>query len=245
MPGPFSNGALFNKVVHPISQGVGSVVDLFLPRLCAGCDAALMSHEKALCLSCTEDLPLTRFHNDPTNPVERVFWGKLELEAATALLHFDKGGMVQHMLHRLKYKGDKEIGLELGRHMAKALMDSPRFGSVDLLLAVPLHPRKERQRGYNQSQVLVDGMTEIWGLPPAQQRLMRVVRTPSQTRKGRMDRWLNVKEAFDLSDAAALEGRHVLLVDDVVTTGATLEGCARALQKVKGVRVSVVTVAFA
>jgi len=245
MPSLLSNGALFNKVLHPVVQGALDVVGLFLPRRCAGCDAALLAHERAICLSCSEDLPRTRFHNDPLNPVERIFWGRLELASATAFLHFDKQGMVQHMLHRLKYKGDKEVGLELGRRLARELMATPRFAGVERIVAVPLHPRKERQRGFNQSQVLVDGMLQEWGLPQGGPGLMRVVRTPSQTRKGRLDRWLNVKEAFHVGRNTDLEGRHVLLVDDVVTTGATLESCVNALKQVPGIRVSVATVAFA
>jgi ComF family protein len=245
MPRPLSTGAIFNKVVHPLGQGAGSVVGLFLPLRCAGCDDALLAHERSLCLKCAEDLPLTRFHHDPGNPVERIFWGRLELASATAFLHFDKRGMVQHMLHRLKYKGDRAVGLELGRRMGREWMASPRFNAVERIIAVPLHPRKERQRGYNQSQVLVDGMREVWGLPAAGSGLLRVVRTPSQTRKGRLGRWLNVKDAFEVPHVSDLEGRHVLLVDDVVTTGATLEACATALLRIPGVRVSIATVAFA
>lgn len=125
------------------------------------------------------------------------------------------------------------------------LMTSARFDTVDLLMAVPLHPRKERQRGYNQSQVLVEGMRQAWPLATADRSLMRIVRTTTQTRKGRLDRWRNVKEAFEVGDPGALAGRHVLLVDDVVTTGATLEGCIAALSAVPDLRISVCTVACA
>ncbi len=245
MPRILSTGAIFNKVLHPAGQLARSAAGLFLPLRCAGCDDALLAHERSICLKCVEDMPLTRFHNDAENPVERIFWGRLELTSATAFLHFDKRGMVQHMLHRLKYKGDREVGLELGRRMALELMVSPRFSSVERIIAVPLHPRKERQRGYNQSQVLVDGMREAWGATAAGSGLLRVVRTPSQTRKGRLDRWLNVKDAFDIPHGSDLEGRHVLLVDDVVTTGATLESCAQALLRIPEVRVSIATVAHA
>jgi ComF family protein len=241
-----SNGALFNKVVHPVLRGFRDVTGLFLPRHCAGCDEALMAHERALCNACCEDLPRTRFHDDATNPVEQVFWGRVELASATALLYFDKRGSVQRLLHRLKYKGDREIGLELGRRLGSELKAASRFHTVDVVLAVPLHRRKERERGYNQSEVLAEGLREAMGIEPGPQRLERVVHTDSQTRKGRMDRWHNVKHAFQLSGPGSLEGRHVLLVDDVVTTGATLEGCVSTLQElVPGVRVSVATVAFA
>lgn len=218
---------------------------LFLPRRCAGCDTGLMRFEESLCLGCFQDLPRARFHDDPGNRVEQLFWGKVQLESASSFLLFTPTGMVQRMLHRLKYGQDREVGLLLGRLMADELKASGRFASVDTLLPVPLHPRKERKRGYNQCQVLVDGMRQAWPLQQAGRELMRVVRTPSQTRKGRLDRWRNVSEAFLIQDPEGLQGRHVLLVDDVVTTGATLEGCVKALSAVPDIRISVCTVACA
>ncbi len=240
-----SNGALFNKVVHPLVRGLQDVGDLFLPRRCAGCDEVLMEHEAALCGTCEEDLPRTRFHDDPGNPVERVLWGRVPVDAATAFLHFDKHGRVQRMLHRLKYKGDRAIGVELGRLLGRELHASGRFADTEVVLPVPLHPRKERERGYNQSAVLAEGLREALGIVDGGHRLVRVVHTTSQTRKGRLDRWLNVKEAFALHDPEGLKGRRVLLVDDVVTTGATLEGCIRALRTAPDVQVRIATVAFA
>lgn len=248
--GPWGiNGTLINKVLNPKRASPGiwlkDLVALFLPRRCAGCDTGLMRFEEVLCLKCLNDLPRTRHLDDPANRVEQLFWGKCTLQAAGAFLYFTPGGMVQRMLHRLKYHHDKEVGLWLGRSMAMELMTSARFDTVDLLMAVPLHPRKERQRGYNQSQVLVEGMRQAWPLATADRSLMRIVRTTTQTRKGRLDRWRNVKEAFEVGDPGALAGRHVLLVDDVVTTGATLEGCIAALSAVPDLRISVCTVACA
>lgn len=240
---------LINKVLNLRGARPGlwasDLLALFLPRRCAGCDTGLMRFETGLCLACMEDLPRARFHDDPGNRVEHLFWGKVELQAASSFLLFSSQGMVQRMLHRLKYANDREIGLLLGRSMAGELMVSQRFSTVDTLMPVPLHPRKERQRGYNQSQVLVDGMSQVWPLRQAGRELMRVVRTPSQTRRGRLDRWRNVQEAFHVDDPRPLQGRHVLLVDDVVTTGATLEGCIKALSTVPDLRISVCTVACA
>lgn len=204
-----------------------------------------MRFEEGLCSHCLQDLPRTRFHDDPENPVEKLFWGKVRLEAASAFLLFASRGKVQAMLHQLKYRGDREIGMLLGRLMAEDLMDSQRFSTVDAFLPVPLHPRKERTRGFNQSQVLVEGMREAWPKPIIGKELMRVVKTPSQTRRGRLDRWLNVKEAFQIPDPEALRDRHVLIVDDVVTTGATVEGCVKALSVVPGIRISLYTAACA
>jgi len=223
----------------------GDLAGLFLPRRCAGCDAGLLGFEQCLCLICESDLPRTRFHDDPLNSVEQLFRGKVELVAASAFLHFAPTGMVQRMLHRLKYQHDMQLGMMLGRSMADDLKDSSRFADVDALLAVPLHPRKEHIRGYNQSQVLVNGMRQRWPLPSIGKGLVRVVRTPSQTKRSRLDRWLNVKEAFHLPDPELLRGKHVLLVDDVVTTGATLEGCVKALATVPEIRISLYAVACA
>ncbi len=204
-----------------------------------------MRKEDSLCLRCEEELPRTRFHADPQNKVEQLFWGRIPLQAASAYLQFTTGGMVQHMLHRLKYKGDREVGIALGKRMAEDAMACSRFADVDIALPVPLHPQRERARGFNQSQVLVDGMREVWPLKNMERELLRVVSTSTQTKRGRMERWGNVKEAFQLAHPEALRDTHVLLVDDVVTTGATIEGCAKALLHVPGIRISVFTCACA
>mgnify|MGYP003393595709 CR=1 FL=1 len=220
-------------------------ISLFIPRHCAGCDRPLHRTEGNICLVCLSDLPRTRFHDDPDNRIELLFRGCVQLEAASAFLHFSRSGRVQHILHRLKYRGDREAGLTLGRLMGREVKECARFHTVDTVLAVPLHRRKERARGYNQSQILVDGLREEWPLTDAQHGLQRVVRTATQTKRGRLDRWRNVMEAFEVSKPALLEGKHILLVDDVVTTGATMESCIRTLQQVPGVRVSVLTAACA
>ncbi len=218
---------------------------LFLPRCCTGCDQALMAHEQTLCGECVEDLPRLRSQDDPGNKVELVFRGRVRLQAASAFLQFTKDGMVQHLLHRLKYKGERDVGMELGRRMAEEVMPSPRFADVDVLVAVPLHRNKEKQRGYNQAQVLVDGMHEVWPLPRRETGLLRMVHTSTQTRRGRLARWGNVESAFQPADPESLRNAHVLLVDDVVTTGATLLSCARALEGIPGIRISVLACACA
>ncbi|TXI80228.1 MAG: ComF family protein [Flavobacteriales bacterium] len=228
-----------------IAGAFRDLAGLFLPRRCGGCGQGLRHFEHCLCSFCEADLPRTRFHDDPNNRVEVLFRGKAQLEAASAFLLFNPHGMVQHMLHRIKYQHDRQLGLELGRYMGEDLRRSERFATVDLLIPVPLHPRKEHMRGYNQSQLLVDGMRERWPVPEIGKGLVRVVRTPSQTRRNRLDRWLNVKEAFHLPEPEKLRGRHVLIVDDVVTTGATLEGCVAALRTVPDIRISVYAAACA
>ncbi len=231
--------------MRPRTNALYDLVGLFLPRRCAGCDTALMRNEGAICMGCAEELPFTRFHDDEQNAVEQIFKGRVRSEAASAMLKFTRDGLVQHMLHRLKYKGDLEVGLELGRRMAREAMGCRRFGTVDTVMAVPLHASKLRQRGFNQAQVLVDGMREVWPLMDPGRELLRVVRTRTQTKKGRLERWANVDQAFQLGHPEVLRDRHVLLVDDVVTTGATIEACAMALGVVPGLRISIFTCACA
>ncbi len=204
-----------------------------------------MRWENSICLRCSEELPRTRFHDDDRNAVEQLFRGKIQLHAASAFLKFTPEGRVQHMLHRLKYKGDSDVGLELGRRMGKEAMACRRFADVDVALAVPLHPRKLTQRGYNQAQVLVDGMCSEWPLKTLGTELMRVVRTTTQTKRSRVDRWMNVKEAFHVADPEVLRGKHVLIVDDVITTGATIEACVLALSGIPDLRISVFACAYA
>ncbi|HRD52400.1 MAG TPA: hypothetical protein PKY96_07100 [Flavobacteriales bacterium] len=218
---------------------------LLVPQRCAGCNGALLSHEDCLCDACLRELPRTHFNNDPLNPVERLFHGKVELAAAGALLNFTAHGMVQRILHRIKYQHDREVAALIGRYMGEEMAACSRFAGIDSVIAVPLHPRKERQRGYNQSRLLADGIGTVLKVEPMHHSLKRVERTATQTRKGRFDRWRNVKEAFELPDAEALRNRHVLLVDDVVTTGATAEACAAAILTAPGARVSVFTAAVA
>ncbi len=243
------NAPLINKVLNPPRVDAGrwlaDFTALFMPRLCSGCDNGLMPFERALCLECLSDLPLARFTAEAENPVAKRFSGRVELVAAAALVHFTSQGRVQRALHRLKYKGDHRVGHLLGRLMAEDMRESGRFAEVDAIIPVPLHPRKQRQRGYNQSAVLAAGMQEVWDMPILGHALKRAMVTTSQTRQGRWERWQNVRTAFRVEDPAQLRGRHVLLVDDVVTTGATVEACATALLAVPDVRLSFYAAAFA
>jgi ComF family protein len=205
----------------------------------------LYRHEMILCTACRSDLPLARFHDDPQNRVEQLFFGRVPLHAASSYLLFDRSGVVQRMLHRLKYKNDLDLGVELGCMMARDIKRSQRFKDLDLLVPVPLHPRKLHRRGYNQSAVLAEGMGRIFGLPTSEEGLVRTESTTTQTKKGRLARWMNVKEAFQVKSPEEFSGRHVLLVDDVVTTGATIESCVQVLATVPDIRISLYTAACA
>ena len=217
----------------------------FYPRLCAGCQATLVRGEDLICLGCLADLPKTGFEKTADNPVAQLFWGRAEIQLATAFCSFDKGGIMQQFLHKLKYKSCSEIGEKLGRMFGNDLNLSAPYREIDQIVPVPLHPLKERKRGYNQSAMIGLGISAAMGIPMMRDNLIRNYNSETQTNKGRFERWENVRELFSVRKPEQLEGKHLLLVDDVVTTGSTLEACAQVLLEIPGVKVSVATLAFA
>jgi len=188
---------------------------------------------------------LTRYEDMPENPVAQLFWGKLELQAAAALWHFSKAGPVQQIMHKIKYRGDRALAEFVGKEMGKALARSDQFKDIDLVLPVPLHPKKERKRGFNQSALIATGLAAQLDVPTEATILKRVTKTSTQTRKSRLQRWQNVKDVFELSDTMALKGKHILLVDDVVTTGATLESCIACMHDSCDTQISLYAAAVA
>lgn len=215
---------------------------LFLPYWCYGCEAALDEGEANICDHCQQTLPLTHHWRDAENEVQKLFWGKVNIQHAGAMCYFTKGGRVQRIVHALKYDGRTDAGLLMGCLLGKSLLDSD-WQMPDAVVAVPLHKTKKRRRGYNQCDFIARGVADAMGLPVVNGALLRLKASESQTRKGVYERWLNVKELFRVATPDALEGKHLLLVDDVVTTGATIEACAGALLLVPGVRVSVAALA--
>jgi ComF family protein len=224
---------------------LSDLVALFFPRLCLSCGDPLSNGEEMLCSICHFHLPRTHFHFDAANPLARVFWGRVRLESAVAFCYFHKGGSVQHLLHQLKYSGNRELGIYFGRIYGNELKFTSFFEDIDCLVPVPLHPRKIRKRGYNQSEVFAQGLAGPAALEIISNCLYRKVHSSTQTRKGRYNRWENVGEIFGVRDEDKLINKHILLVDDVVTTGATLEACAQVLVSIPGVRVSVAAIAYA
>ncbi len=220
-------------------------LSLFYPRLCAGCHTSLVRGETVICLGCQADLPKTGFEKIADNPVARLFWGRTEIQLATAFCSFDKGGIMQHFLHQLKYKGSKEIGEKLGSLFGYDLTQCAPYQDIELIIPVPLHPKREHERGYNQSAEIATGMASAMDLPFSTGNLIRNHYSGTQTNKSRFERWENVKELFGVKKPELFEGRHLLLVDDVVTTGSTLEACANMLLKIPGTKVSVATIAYA
>lgn len=222
-----------------------SLYCLIFPRCCVVCGAPLVKGEEYLCLRCHMGLPRTNYHCWDENPVERLFWGKVPLVHATSWLFYHKGSDFRLILHALKYNGCKELGEVMGRSMATELLSSGFFRGIDVIVPVPLHAKKERLRGYNQSEWIARGVSAVVGIPMDATSVIRAKNTETQTRKSIFQRWENVEGTFVLSHPEVFTGKHILLIDDVLTTGATTVACASAFDGVEGIRFSVLTLAVA
>ena len=221
-------------------------MDLISPRLCVVCGNRLAVTEETLCSKCYLHLPRTDFANDLyENVMAKLFWGQIKLEKATALFYYEPHAETAQILYELKYKNHPEIGVVMGRMMAKELMKSGLFEDIDALVPVPLAKKREHERGYNQSLELAKGVSEVTHLPIANQVVRRTKFVDSQTHRGRWERNENVEGVFELVDGDSLSGKHVLLIDDVVTTGATIIACAQEMQKASNLRISVLALGFA
>jgi len=224
---------------------IADFFNLLFPNLCIVCGENLIQTELHICLTCLHSIPKTNYHLLTDNPIEKRFWGKVPIYKGTAFFFFYKGSPFQKLLHALKYKGNKEIGEVLGKYAAIELLDSPDFKTIDVIIPVPLHPKKYKLRGYNQSEWIAKGLSSILEKPLDIQTLCRVQENTTQTKKTVFERYENTEGIFELSDKNALSGKHVLIVDDVLTTGSTLEACIRALLQTGDIKVSVFTLAVA
>jgi ComF family protein len=223
----------------------GSTMHLLYPHVCTGCGSDLLEKDNLLCLTCIQDLPHTNFAALQNNPVEKDFWGRINLEAAYSQFYFSKAFLIQHLIHQLKYKGDTKIGFYLGEIMGKTMLKSNRFSSIDTLIPLPMYAAKEHKRGYNQATVICNGISSVMNIPVLSNAVIRQHATETQTRKHRTERWENVKDSFKVAKPAELNAKHVLLVDDVVTTGATLEACGNVILNATDARLSIATLAYA
>ncbi|HXH18090.1 MAG TPA: ComF family protein [Chitinophagales bacterium] len=231
------------KLLDITAEYLNDFAGLLFPNHCQACQQPLGKGEDILCLFCQYELPQTDYHRQKENPVEKLFWGRVEIQRAAGLYFFHGKTKVQHLLHQLKYHGKKEIAHKLGRMYGGLLKESDFADDIDLIVPVPLHEKKKRKRGYNQSDFFAMGLSESLGIDWSAKILRRNVFTETQTGKTRFERWGNVGEVFKLREAKDIAGKHVLLVDDVITTGATLEACAHSLLQAEGTRVSIATIA--
>jgi len=209
------------------------------------CGNNLFNNENVICTSCLFHLPKTNFHNDKDNPVSKVFWGRVKIESATAYFFYRKGGKVQQLIHQMKYKGQKEIGVFLGELYGIELNNAPGFNEIDKIIPIPLHRKKLKKRGFNQAELFASGLAKTMNKEVDTTSVVRNVATSTQTKKSRYKRWENVSDIFKLKDPDILKGKHILVVDDVITTGATMEACVQTLQKVPEITISVASIAFA
>lgn len=219
-------------------------ISLLFPRLCYACGNHLIRNENLICTECYVVIPRTNYHYEKDNPVAHLFWGRCVVEKAAAFSYYNKGSRIRNLIHNLKYKGIKEIGYELGKIYGLSLKTSGFTKDIDLIIPVPLHPAKKRIRGFNQSEIISMGIADSVRLPVALESLVRTMVSATQTKRSRYERWTNVEGIFRVTNPRTLQGKHILLVDDVITTGSTIESCTNELLKIEGVKVSVVALAF-
>lgn len=221
-----------------------SVINLFFPKVCSGCDAFLLNGEIVICTQCRHDIPITNHHKNEKNEIINRFYGRIPLEFAAAFFYFHKKGIVQSLIHKLKYKGHEEIGTVIGIWYANELKDCDALKNIDCIIPVPLHPKRFKERGYNQVTTFGKALSENLKIPYNDELLKRVVYSKTQTNKSLIGRSDIVKDIFDINIDKSQNGNHYLLVDDVITTGSTLEACARVLLKIPEAKVSILCMAL-
>ena len=199
---------------------------LIYPDICMACEQGLMRNEKCLCSKCLYGLPRTNMQFDENNFISQLFWGKVNIHTATAYYYFEKESKYRKLIHKLKYHGNKEVGYEMGKFYGSELYNSNNFKETDIVIPVPLHPKKKRKRGYNQSDYIAMGIAKSLKTNFDLNNLVRTINTATQTKKSRMQRWKNVESIFKLKYPEKIKNKNILIVDDVVTTGSTLEACA-------------------
>ncbi|MEM7162041.1 MAG: phosphoribosyltransferase family protein [Bacteroidota bacterium] len=227
------------------AQYLKDFVELFYPKSCASCNAGLNSSEQAICLACKVNFDRLDICDKPGNEVEKRFWGKVRIEGATSYARYVKNGLLQKAIYDLKYQGNRKAGIELGMDLGYLLKKSNRFNNFDLIIPVPLHSRKKKKRGFNQCDFLAEGLSNVLRTEWSDQHLFRIKYNMSQTGKSTFLRNRNTDGIFQANNARDLQKKKVLVIDDVITTGATLEACVKAFEMIKGIRIFVATIASA
>lgn len=224
---------------------IDDVIHLLFPNNCIVCGENLVRGEELICLSCWHKLPKTNNHMYAETETDKRFWGKVQIEKAVAFYTFQKGASIQKLLHELKYRGRTDIGEMLGKKIAIDLQQQGTFDTIDVIIPVPLHKKRLKKRGYNQSECFALGLSQVFKKPFDSKSLLRVIENPTQTKKSVYERFENTQGIFELTNPDAIKDKHILLVDDVMTTGSTLEACAQVLLKAEGTKVSILTIAVA
>lgn len=222
-----------------------SLINLFFPKVCSGCRSFLLTNETIICTVCRHDIPLTNHHLNSENEAYKKFYGRIPIVHASALFYFYKKGIVQELIHNLKYKGHEEIGVILGEWYAEDLKNIESLATVDEIIPVPLHRRKLKERGYNQVTAFGKALSTSLNVAYNESLLIRNVYSKTQSKKNLLGRTEGIESIFDVSFTEKSHNKHFLLIDDVITTGATLEACSRALLKIPGAKISIVCMAMA
>ena len=222
-----------------------SIINLFFPKVCSGCSSFLLSNENVICTLCRHEIPLTNHHLNPENDAFKKFYGRIPVVHTSALFYFHKKGIVQELIHNLKYKGHEEIGAILGEWYAEDLKTIDLLQSVDEIIPVPLHRRKLKERGYNQVTAFGKALSSGLNIDYNGSILVRNVYSKTQSKKNLLGRTEGIESTFDVSFTEKDHNKHFLLIDDVITTGSTLEACSRALLKIPGAKISIVCMAMA
>lgn len=223
----------------------GDFISLIYPRTCVCCGKLLLKSDDFICNYCFVSLPKSNFHQEADSEIDRVFYGRVPLLKAGSYLLFEKSGKVQKILHSIKYQKNKDLAVQMGIWYGETIKDNPLFSKSDFIVPVPLHPKKQKERGFNQSETFAIGLSKALSIPVMTNNLVRNEYTSTQTRKSKIERWENVKDKFDLRHPELLQNKTILLVDDVITTGATIDACYEALKNIPGIKVSVLSLAYA
>ncbi|UKM65271.1 ComF family protein [Flavobacteriaceae bacterium GSB9] len=222
-----------------------SIVNLFFPKVCVACQHLLDDNENTICMDCRHDLPVTHFHFDDSKVVKKVLYGRAKIENGTALFRFEKKGKVQQLIHNLKYRGHENIGLFLGNWLGGELKTIEAYQQVDVVIPVPMHPKKLKKRGYNQVTKFGQQIAKALNVAYKDDVLVKITNTKSQTIKSRFSRWSSSNELFALNNPESIKNKHILLVDDLITTGATMEACISVLNQSENIKISIATMAIA
>lgn len=220
-----------------------SLVGLFYPKICASCGEHLNTQENVVCSICTFRLPFTNFHLVAESPLHKKFWGRVDISHIDSLLFLEKASKTQNLLYQLKYQSRQDIGVFLAEQVINRYAGLDIRNKIQLILCVPLHTSKRKKRGYNQCHSFARHLSKTWQIPFSPLSIQRLVNNDSQTGKNRIERWKNVEHSFAIKNKKTLEGKHVLLIDDVLTTGATLEACAIQILAVNQTKLSILTMA--
>jgi ComF family protein len=227
-----------------LSTWIDPIFWLYFPKNCPACGRPLRLFGANICGRCSQNLPETHFFEAPGNPIEKIFYGRLPIQAGAAAWYFHKNSALQALLFQLKYKSNEDVGLFIGKQMGALLAASERFATIDAIVPVPLHPQALSKRGFNQAALICEGISQVWHKPVLRSAITRTKHTNTQTKQSRAVRWENMENAFSIKEHTSIIGKHLLLIDDVITTGATIEACGKTLLSVKNVKVSVAAAAY-